>query len=135
MTDTYDKQIEALLAEDYDGFISLLAPKFKTHNAIVENHTQAWMVTGDLLGGSLFAFLEGSPHCASTIEHHSGPKDSPLLYAKLIEGSKVSLPDMDGVDMDGVDMDGVHQDSFKFTREQLEEFARRQRVAREPVDG
>ncbi len=118
MKDTFDAEIEALLVDDYVKYQQLTG-------AEVDNHFLAWR-----FAKGLFAFLPapGLSCCASMIEYIENEDwhipDTLFMYEKILEGSTVSLPDMDKVAHNSIP-------DFRYTHEQLEEFARRQRVARE----
>jgi len=145
MPDTYDAQIDALLSHDYQAFWDLIYPEEEGgHHGQSKDHFEMWNSSG-AVSHSLFAFLPQEyvcGLCASTIEHISlGSVAGRLaeIRSKLIAGGP-SLPNMQTSEfMDPsfeVPSDAValsrsqNRRSFKFTREQLEEFARRQRLAR-----
>lgn len=117
----YDAQIEALLEYDYDKFCELIDKNRRSD--IIDCHKAAWANTGKC-EDSLFAYLPQCSYCASEIEHE---EDNELIDRKVkmkevreevLKNKPMSLPDMH------------EQGSYAFSREELEEFKRRQLVAR-----
>ena len=121
MTDTYDEQIEALLVNDFANYCRITGQR-------ANNHYSAWMNCGT---DSLFSFLPGvgSGCCASMIEYpeqvYTPTPEVRSFYNGILENANLKLPDMNAVNS------AVREKNFRYTREELEEFARRQRVAKE----
>ena len=115
MTDTYDAQIEALLADDFETFSALVGRD--ADRAPIKSHRGAWVETG-AYDASLFSILPDIEQCASQVEFEGPYNERAAKYLELFDiGNNTRLPDISA--------------SGRFTREQLNEFARRQRLARE----
>lgn len=111
-TDTYDAQIEVLLAHNWDEFGRLVNRRLSAKK--FRSHFSAWDATGTSLR-SLFAYLPGCMSCPSTIE---GRRVTNIeMKAAVLKDAKIMLS-------------GRVVQNCNFTRAELEEFARRQRVAR-----
>lgn len=116
LSDLYDKQIDALLRDDYDAFANLTGDIYPA-----SSHNEAW-IKGNCSDISIFSFFPGVSVCASQIEHrYFSDSDKELceqMREKVLAEAAVSLPLALG------------EDDARYTREQLEEFKRRQLVAR-----
>ncbi len=122
MEDTYDEQIQALLNDEYDLWMELASvdPEDEAYPPI-DSHYEAW--NQGAAKGSIFAELPGCGGlCASSIEYRSYQECDTTLVNKILRDKKVWLPNLLGNEK-GKD--------FRFTEEELKEFARRQRVANE----
>lgn len=133
-----DKQIEALLSEDWDE-MARLNGKYATSSLC--SHHDWWNHTSNV-DNCLFENLPDSYFCASQIEYLEefevyepdswrGPRTTDYtLQEKLLSDSVVSLPNLQ--DWAGCESVVENKKDFVFTREQLEEFKRRQIKARFP---
>ncbi|MEM7398739.1 MAG: hypothetical protein AAF354_07345 [Pseudomonadota bacterium] len=117
--DTYDQQIEALLADDYEGFCELVGADDEYRDKCgIASHRTAWSRTGTF-EQSLFSALPGCDKCASEVEFTRPETPTEDRFLRLFDvANNVSLPDLYA---------SIHN---RFTRAQLNEFARRQRLAR-----
>ena len=123
MTDTYDEQIEAILAEDPERFLEALGDEiYPGEDRPILNwdkdepdtlYSRAWGATPDTKT-SLFSNLSGLPVCASQIEKYANLPGLKNAWSKIAENMPLHLSNP--------------RDDEKPTREILEEFARRQRL-------
>lgn len=131
MSDTYDEQIEALLSGDVSTYYKLVGDYYRRYDRYdLERpptfHFTAWNVGGDY-PDSIFSKIGETGRCASQIEYSrrwwgAGKIDAAgaKIKAAVMKGSTVSLPRL---------ANPFLLRKTVFTREQLEEFARRQRAA------
>jgi hypothetical protein len=111
----YKHQIDALLADDYKKFCELSET---TH---VTTHYGAWNYGAGTIK-SLFADLPDCNCCASQIEWgRPMSEDVHDLKKSVLRDSELHLPNFD--------MDAIKPKEYRFTKAELEEFARRQLVA------
>ena len=127
MTDTYDEQIEAILAGDVERFIKALGPDAEPdevlevrRKAATERNLYglAWGATPQTKT-SLFAYLPGCHSCASEIENEWERRDNDLAqhYYDLVHANsdfELASPNFHSIP----------------DRKALNEFARRQRLCR-----
>lgn len=117
MSDTYDKQIEALLNEDFARFAALVSADPDR----VCSQYHAWGNTGTL-HRSLFAYLPGCAVCASQVD------DDWYLNAQA-PGSVQYYRDLFGADRLMLRIGGLAFLGETWSSAELAEFARRQRLA------
>ncbi len=127
MTDTYDEQIDAILAGDVERFIAALGDSWNSvekwerddlrDQACGTIYSRAWDHTGEAKA-SLFTNLPGCNCCASQIQsrEYRDTSEAKRLYTLIRRDSKMVL------------RNPVR--SSEPTREILNEFARRQRLCR-----
>lgn len=113
----YNEQIDALVNHDYEKFCKLI--KYNHSSRQITSHRKAWNWTADY-ATSLFANLPGYYSCASEVEHESRYYDDDVI-CEVLANAPISLPDLHTVS------------EYTFTLEELEEFKRRQLVARNCV--
>lgn len=131
LSDLYDRQIEAILKDDYAEFFRLIGTPGRETAPVNWSHYQVWNRTG-MNTDSLFAELPGCRVCASQIEYHRFEPGHPgeAVREKVLAGTPLSLPNL-LVDYDYDDASWIAEvEAVRFTREQLAEFKRRQLVAR-----
>ncbi len=109
--DTYTKQIELLRAGAFDEWCELTGVF-----GSVENHHDAWTESA-LYDKSLFSNLPDYACCATMADHGSWRSIGTILFGK----ARRRLPQLLNLE-DGSD--------FKFTKADLQEIARRQRLVR-----
>lgn len=125
--DCYDLQIDAIMAGDWRAFSDLVGGDiFAEAVSSKINLVFAWALSANI-PNSLFANLPNCNHCASQVEQHL---DARLLsddYYRDLFGGDVKLTQW-------AEFGGSPTSSRDITREELrpalEEFARRQRLAR-----
>lgn len=133
--DTYDAQIEALLAGDYAGFYRLIG---WSESEIAEDlelmrgctvdgmHGHIWASTA-IPDGGLFARMPSSTCCASQVEEPCLRRDIDMGGWGEIRDRELAQVVLAGSLFDLQREPGKPR---RFSREELQEFARRQRVAR-----
>lgn len=131
----YDQQIEAILSNNFNEYLQL-AGYTSTYRGEVDSHYEAWR-SASSKELSLFGNLPNCKRCASQIEYHPKPPyfaSEPVYQAtrkKVLKNAPVHLPNFDSNDMplsEPIPMS--YATHYTFTRAELEEFKRRQLVAR-----
>ena len=120
-TDNYNAQIEALMKNDFTKFAVLIGhPEEK-----FLNHYHCWNSTGTLRK-SIFANLPGCNCCATQVDHGQFKHVGTKKFGK----DRMVLPNMSNlVRWTGFTFNNENE-NFRFSRAQLREIARRQRMVR-----